>query len=128
MTPDWTKALFASRTAIIAQGAFPRFPYQRLVVAFVIGQGQILHPALLVGGGDEFRLEQRRQFWHGIGGGSARGRIGLLDLGFDRRTRGVAVHAIGEKAAGALNDSTIDKLCVIFDSAPEDRLKALAPT
>lgn len=35
---------------------------------------------------------------------------------------------LGLEAVGALNDSTIDKLYVIFDSATEDRLRALAPT
>ena len=30
--------------------------------------------------------------------------------------------------AGALNDSTVDKLFVIFDVATEERLKSLAPT
>ena len=35
---------------------------------------------------------------------------------------------LGLEAAGALNDSTIDKLYVIFDVATEERLKSLAPT
>ncbi|MNY46201.1 hypothetical protein D3C86_1813600 [compost metagenome] len=34
---------------------------------------------------------------------------------------------LGLEAAGALNDSTIDKLYVIFDVATEERLKSLAP-
>ncbi|VVQ16918.1 hypothetical protein PS914_05930 [Pseudomonas fluorescens] len=33
---------------------------------------------------------------------------------------------LGLEAAGALNDSTIDKLYVIFDVATEGRLKSLA--
>ncbi|KAA0983330.1 hypothetical protein ASC74_18880 [Pseudomonas sp. Root329] len=34
---------------------------------------------------------------------------------------------LGLESSGALNDSTIDQLYVIFDVATEDRLKALAP-
>ena len=33
---------------------------------------------------------------------------------------------LGLESSGALNDSTIDQLYVIFDVATEDRLKALA--
>jgi hypothetical protein len=35
---------------------------------------------------------------------------------------------LGLESAGALNESTIDKLYVIFDVATEDRLKSLVPT
>ncbi|QJI40459.1 hypothetical protein HKK52_05845 [Pseudomonas sp. ADAK2] len=34
---------------------------------------------------------------------------------------------LGLESSGALNDSTIDQLYVIFDVATEDRLKSLAP-
>ena len=35
---------------------------------------------------------------------------------------------LGLESACALNESTIDRLYVIFDVATEDRLKSLAPT
>jgi len=35
---------------------------------------------------------------------------------------------LGLETAGTLNESTIDKLYVIFDVATEDRLKSLVPT
>jgi hypothetical protein len=35
---------------------------------------------------------------------------------------------LGLESAGALKEETIDRLYVIFDTATEERLKALAPT